>query len=735
MVQGAARLAAPFLLADTGAESSRQWNPTNHSSSHTSHACFVDSAAALLLMLAAAIITAFAIVRVVKAKPTLERPETRRILAEHVVDMVSTHERDGGFRYVSPVLAGMVGEYPGTMAGRQPTEFAHPDDAQALAGLWRRVLQLSGTSATLTWRCRRHDGEYAWLETTARASGADGMEIGAIVCGHRDVTERKQIEDALRESEQRFRTTLETVRLVAVGLDAGGRVTFCNDALLLLTGYRRADLLGENWFEKVVASGQLTQESYFEAIASGHSPGKHESEIVCADGRRRTIEWDTTLLRAPAGEFAGAASLGADVTDRRQEEAALKLLQSITVSVSAATSLNNALERTLKSLCAATGWGYAEVWMTDDTNARIERVTHYASGEVDAQPLVKARERAHFVRGEGLPGRAWANKSVDWLPDLTRVSPERSPLLAVAAQCGFRSAVAVPVLADDEVVAVLMFFIQRPSAADEHHTQIITIVANQVGAVVERRRAQTQYETEILRARDEAQAANRAKSDFLSRMSHELRTPLNSVIGFANVLRKNKSGRLGPDELLFLERVASNGQHLLELVNNVLDIAKVEAGRLTVTVGLVNVDELLRDVVSQLDGQPREEGVVLRAEAPDDVVPIESDNLLLKQVLINLTGNALRFTKSGSVVLSLEADPATGVPLRIHVTDSGIGIPRERKAAIFEAFEQADDQTHRVYGGTGLGLSISKAICDALGYSLTVDSEPGRGSTFTVHLQ
>jgi signal transduction histidine kinase len=186
---------------------------------------------------------------------------------------------------------------------------------------------------------------------------------------------------------------------------------------------------------------------------------------------------------------------------------------------------------------------------------------------------------------------------------------------------------------------------------------------------------------------------------------------------------------------MFLDRIASNGQHLLELVNNVLDIAKVEAGRLTVTTGLVNVDQLLHDIVGQLDGQPRAEGVTLTAEAPEDVVPIESDIVLLKQVLINLTGNAIRFTREGSVTLSLETDASSGRPVRIHVTDTGIGIPAARQAAIFEPFEQVDATTHFTYGGTGLGLSISKAICDALGYRLTVESEPGKGSRFTVHLQ
>jgi signal transduction histidine kinase len=281
---------------------------------------------------------------------------------------------------------------------------------------------------------------------------------------------------------------------------------------------------------------------------------------------------------------------------------------------------------------------------------------------------------------------------------------------------------------------VLVFFMDRPRATDVRHTQMFFVISNQVGAVIARRRAQKQYEAELLRARDEAQAASHAKSDFLSRMSHELRTPLNSVIGFANVLKKNKSGRLAAEDLAFLERIAANGQHLLTLVNNVLDIAKVEAGRLTVTSGIVAVDQLMRDVAAQLEGQPRAAGVELRVDVPDEMTPIQTDGVLLRQVLINLMGNALRFTHEGSVVMAADADADTGRPVRLYVRDTGIGIPRDRQEAIFEAFEQADVATHSTYGGTGLGLSISKAICDALGFRLTVESEPGKGSTFTVHV-
>ena len=515
---------------------------------------------AAVVMIVAALITAILIAAVVmRPRPTgADSPTHFRILAEHVVDMVSTHEADGTFRYVSPVFAGLVGEYPGTLVGKQPREFAHPDDANTVTSLCRRALAYSGTTATGIWRCRRHDGDYLWIETTARARANERAQFGAVVCASRDISERKQIEDALRNSEQRFRTALETLRFVAVGLDVHGRITFCNDALCALTGWTRAELLGESWWDKIAAPNDLFRHVFFDSILSGTIPSHNENEIVCRDGSRRMIEWDNTVLRNTDGSVSGTASLGVDVTDRKH------------------------------------------------------------------------------------------------------------------------------------------------------------------------------YEAQLLRARDDAESASRAKSEFLSRMSHELRTPLNSVIGFANVLRKNKSGRLIPEDIAFLDRITANGQHLLALVNNVLDISKVEAGRLIVTTGPVAVDQLVRDVVAQLEGQPRAPTVQLRAEVPASMSSIETDGVLLRQVLINLAGNALRFTHEGSVVVAAEADAATGTPLRIHVRDTGIGIDPSRHAAIFEPFEQEDPTTHRTYGGTGLGLSISKAICDALGFRLSLRSERGKGSTFTV---
>jgi PAS domain S-box-containing protein len=248
--------------------------------------------------------------------------------------------------------------------------------------------------------------------------------------------------------------------------------------------------------------------------------------------------------------------------------------------------------------------------------------------------------------------------------------------------------------------------------------------------ITERRRS----EEELRRVTEAASAANRAKSEFLANMSHELRTPLNSVIGFTNLLLKNKSGNLREQDLAFLERVLDNGKHLLKLINEVLDIAKVEAGRMQLELGTVALEALVRDTLAGMEGQVKGKGVRLVAELPPQMAPFETDPGKLKQVLINLVGNAIKFTERGDVTVRVEADPANGQPLALDVIDTGIGIPADKLHTIFEAFQQGDAGTSRKYGGSGLGLTIARSLCRLMGYGIEVHSRVGYGSMFRIVL-
>jgi len=251
--------------------------------------------------------------------------------------------------------------------------------------------------------------------------------------------------------------------------------------------------------------------------------------------------------------------------------------------------------------------------------------------------------------------------------------------------------------------------------------------------VAERTRA---FELEILertRAVNEAIAANRAKSEFLANMSHELRTPLNSVIGFASVLLRNKAGHLQPQDAAYVQRIHDNGKHLLGLINSVLDLAKVESGNVAADWADTELGTLVDETLAQLQGSVHGRPVALLAEYPVDLASLHTDAAKLKQVLINLVGNALKFTEAGSVTVRIAAN-ADHRPVRIDVIDTGIGIPQDRQRAVFEAFQQADNTTARRFGGTGLGLAISSSLLGVMGYRVTLESTVGLGSMFSVHL-
>jgi signal transduction histidine kinase len=289
-------------------------------------------------------------------------------------------------------------------------------------------------------------------------------------------------------------------------------------------------------------------------------------------------------------------------------------------------------------------------------------------------------------------------------------------------QAGYRALLAVP-MGSASVSHVMVVYRRTVGRFADRTVELLTTLANQSRVAIDNARLFKELEDKSR----QLEQASRHKSDFLANVSHELRTPMNAILGFNELILAQLYGPISPEMQRPLTDIQQSGKHLLRLINNVLDLSKIEAGRMQLVLGEYAVADTLTAVHAQLASLAMEKGLEFTTSMPDDLPLAYGDSQRIMQCLTNLTGNALKFTKEGKVEIGVEQIEND---LRFRVSDTGIGIPPERIAGLFAEFQQADATIARDFGGTGLGLSITKRFVEMHGGRVWAESVMGRGSSF-----
>jgi GAF domain-containing protein/CheY-like chemotaxis protein len=339
-------------------------------------------------------------------------------------------------------------------------------------------------------------------------------------------------------------------------------------------------------------------------------------------------------------------------------------------------------------------------------------------------PLAEERRRARIRKGEGVLGRTAITHEPVQVPDITQAGAYESRMRGNLVESGVRALLAVPMLREGHLMGSLVVSRNRPGDFPQETVDLLRTFATQSALAIQNARLFRQLEV-----------ANRHKSEFLANMSHELRTPLNAIIGYSEMLQEEAQDLAQDTFIPDLRKINNAGKHLLELINAVLDLSKIEAGKMDLFIELFDVTTLVTDIAAVVQPLAERNGNRLDARCDPGAGEMRADLTKVRQALFNLLSNACKFTERGTVTLTATRKVATaGDQIVFKVSDTGIGMTEEQIGRLFQEFTQAETSTSRRFGGTGLGLALSRRLCRLMGGDVTVESAPGRGSTFTVTL-
>ena len=599
-------------------------------------------------------------------------------------------DRDGALLYANTAFTGIVGALTDAVRANALQALVHPDDLALAAAELARVLAGEG-SPGFEARVRTPDGTFRWLAFSSTIDQTSGRVCSVAF----DITQRKEQEQRLNDLVRTFELAGEIAQIGHWRADLRTRSVTWSEWMYRIFGWDKTaskpDILSVVGTYKPDEVQRL-RAAYLQAIVSG-DPFTFERRLTRADGHERWIATRGQTEKDTRGATVGVFGVVQDITERKASEQQIARLAMLAAKTRTAVVITDAL-----GLIA---------WVNDG----FTTLTGYTLNEV------AGRFPWNLVDG----------------PDA-----DREALRAIRATLDRREPVHAEIVmyTKDQERRWVDLEIQPVPDSEGTITSYIAletdITALQLG------------EAELQRAHEAAVEASRLKSQFLANMSHEIRTPMNGILGMTELLLETT---LSEDQRACLASIATGGRHLLELLGDILDISKIEAGRLELSEVPFEPARLLGDVVRTHTARATEKGLTLALEVAPDLPPQWlGDPMRVTQITANLVGNAIKFTGAGGVRVTLAAaagdtdsaylpGPAgrpAGIVIGVH--DSGIGIPPEKHGAIFLPFFQVDGSAARRYSGTGLGLAICRQLVEAMGGRISVESAEGRGATFLVQL-
>jgi PAS domain S-box-containing protein len=549
--------------------------------------------------------------------------------------------------------------------------------------------------------------------------------VETIVIQTATAIQKSRLFERTERSENELRSLFSAMEDVVLVLSDEGRylqIAPTNPSLLVRPP---EDMIGKTFHELLP---QKVADSFLSKVQEAlHSDAKVQFEYELPVGDQ--IFWFlANLTKLDQDKVFWVAK---DITERKNaEEAIRRRNEYLAVSaeigklVTSTLDLNTIFTRTVNLINERFSFYHAGIFIVEETG--FKAILREATGDAGAE--MKKREHSLVLDDKSVVGRVTSTGQAVVVNDTQEGGHKFNPLLPET-----RAEAAIPLRIGSRVIGAIDIQAKTPNAFQEDEISILQTLADQVAVAIDNARSFELSQQAVREMRE----IDRLKSQFLANMSHELRTPLNSIIGFSRVILKGIDGPVTELQQQDLTAIYNSGQHLLGLINDILDLAKIEAGKMELAFDEVNISDVVSSVLSTMIGLIKDKPIQMKSFIEEGLPTVRADAIRIRQVMINLLSNAAKFTEEGDIVVrvSLQTNAMNRKEIKVSVTDTGPGISEQDQKKLFQAFSQVDDSPTRKTGGTGLGLSICQQLINMHGGQIWVESETGKGSTFHFTLQ